>query len=232
MKMRRDAGTDPEDALDLLRVDHRRISRLFRQYARWRALGDVPAGVRDPGEFVDEICTELLLHARLEEEIFYPAARRIPELADFLDEAEVEHGIVGQLVAQLNTMEPGDELYNARVKVLGEYVQHHVREEEKRIFPRVRSAGLDLAALAREIRRRQRDLRIELGLLDDIGPDNAAAALEPDDLDERDEGWFGGMPERRSGGIGADADHDDDYTDESGGVVGAAEKAERPARPH
>ena len=96
---------------------------------------------------VETICNELTVHAQIEEEIFYPAMREAFEHADLIDEAAVEHASIKQLVEELQGMGPGEGLYAAKVKVLGEYVRHHVKEEEGELFPKVKKTDLDLAAL-------------------------------------------------------------------------------------
>jgi hemerythrin superfamily protein len=101
---------------------------------------------------------ELTVHAQLEEEIFYPAAREALEEQDLLDEAEVEHASAKELIAQLESTKPGAELYDAKVTVLGEYIDHHVKEEEKQMFPKVRKARLDLEELAAQMKARKEAL--------------------------------------------------------------------------
>ena len=88
-----------------------------------------------------EICVTLTVHATIEEELFYPAAREAEVETDLLDEAEVEHASAKDLIAQIEGMGPDDELYDAKVTVLGEYIDHHVKEEEGEMFPKCRKAG-------------------------------------------------------------------------------------------
>ena len=95
----------------------------------------------------------------VEEEIFYPAVRSAAEdAADLMDEAEVEHASAKDLIAQIREMDPEDDLYDAKVKVLGEQVAHHVQEEEMQMFPKAKKAGLDLVALADEMLGRKEEL--------------------------------------------------------------------------
>jgi len=103
------------------------------------------------------------VHATIEEEIFYPAARDAIDEQDLLDEAEVEHASAKDLIAQIQDMDADEELYDAKVKVLGEYVNHHVQEEENELFPQCKSAGLDLKALGVELASRKQELLTELG---------------------------------------------------------------------
>ena len=109
----------------------------------------------------------LTVHATIEEEIFYPAAREAEVESDLLDEAEVEHASAKDLIAQIQEMSPEDELYDAKVKVLGEYVQHHVQEEEGELFVRCQSADMDLDELGDEISARKDELMEELGMTDE-----------------------------------------------------------------
>ena len=104
----------------------------------------------------------LTVHATAEEEIFYPAARKAIEEEDLLDEAEVEHGSAKDLIAQIESSTPSESLYDAKVKVLGEYIDHHVKEEEGELFPKVKKAKIDLASLGTEMAARKAELMPEL----------------------------------------------------------------------
>ena len=108
------------------------------------------------------ICLELTVHAEIEEEIFYPAARRVVKDSELMDEALVEHGTVKAVVEQLSDMGPGDAMYDANVIVLAEYVKHHVSEEEQTMFPLIRKTRLDLAALGERLKERKDELAEEL----------------------------------------------------------------------
>jgi iron-sulfur cluster repair protein YtfE (RIC family) len=107
----------------------------------------------------EQICLELTIHMRLEEEIFYPPVRDTIRDDDLLDEAEVEHTGAKELIAQVLSMKPEDELYDAKLTVLGEYVDHHVKEEREEMFPKVRRSGLDLARLGDRLRVRKQELQ-------------------------------------------------------------------------
>ena len=108
---------------------------------------------------VRDICRALKVHTQIEEEIFYPAARGgIPKAGDLLDEANVEHASAKDLIRQLEEARPDDELYDAKVKVLGEYVKHHVKEEQNEIFPMVKKSRLDTRELGEELKRRKDEL--------------------------------------------------------------------------
>lgn len=146
-----------DNAIALLKKDHRDVKKLFTAYQK---LADKEAGAAERQEIASEICEALTLHATVEEEIFYPALREAAEAAsDQLDEAEVEHASVKELVAQIEAMDPDDALYNAKVKVLGEYVDHHVKEEEGEMFPKARKAGLELTEIGQQIQARKEELQ-------------------------------------------------------------------------
>ena len=147
---RRKTGT----ALDVLKSDHADVKKLFKQFENLKKNED-----RDGMQQVAQAaCKALSIHARIEEEIFYPALRSAGDADDALDEADVEHSHVKELVTQLETSEPGDELFEARFKVLSEYVQHHVEEEESTIFSKARKADLDLVALGDQLLARKEEL--------------------------------------------------------------------------
>lgn len=135
------------NAINMLTEDHVKVRKMFKQFEKIKDDADAS----EKTELVSQICTELKVHMQLEEECFYPAAREALEEQDLLDEAEVEHASAKELIAQLEAMQPGDELYDAKVTVLGEYIEHHVKEEEKEMFPKVRKAKLDLEDLAEQM---------------------------------------------------------------------------------
>jgi len=144
------------DAITLLTNDHAEVNELFEQY---KALAEDAGSIgQDKQSLAEEICTMLTVHAMIEEEIFYPAARDALDDSKLLDEAEIEHQAAKDLIAQIEDADPDDALYDARVNVLGEYVNHHVQEEEGELFPQIREAGLDLEALGAEMSARQEEL--------------------------------------------------------------------------
>lgn len=149
------ASRDSNDAISLLTQDHRNVERLFKQF---EGLDDDD---ENKAELVQTICAELTAHSAVEEEIFYPAAREAlgEEGEDILDEAEVEHAGAKELIAQLEEAQPGDDLYDAKVTVLAEYIRHHVKEEEGELFPKLKDSDLDLDALGEELRARKEELR-------------------------------------------------------------------------
>jgi hemerythrin superfamily protein len=146
-------------ATELLAADHREVEVLFGKY---RTMAETGAGAGDRRPLAEEICTLLTVHGAIEEEIFYPAARAAGVASDVLDEAEVEHASAKDLIAQIRDMDAGEDLYDAKVKVLGEYVEHHVHAEEDSLFPRCRVASMDLAGLGARLAARKTELMSEM----------------------------------------------------------------------
>jgi hemerythrin superfamily protein len=145
------AAAKPVDAIKLLKDDHKKVKGYFKQYE----------GLEDDAEkqaLADKICLALTVHAQIEEEIYYPAAREAIDDDDQLDEAEVEHASAKQLIAEIQAMKAGDRLFDAKVTVLGEYIEHHVEEEEKEMFPESRDSDLDLKALGEQLAARKAEL--------------------------------------------------------------------------
>jgi len=135
------------DAITLLTEDHENVKALFEQY---EGLGDRAKASKK--KLATQICTELTKHATAEEEIFYPAVRAAgKDKEDMIDEATVEHASAKDLIAQILEMEPTEELFDAKVKVLSELIEHHVQEEEEEMFTKAREAGLDLEMLGQQI---------------------------------------------------------------------------------
>lgn len=144
------------DAIDLLDADHLSVHALFESY---RELVRTRAGALQRRALAEEICMELTIHARLEEELFYPAVRECLRDDDLLDESEEQHGSQREFIAQILAGSPEDELYDARVAVLAEYVERHVRQEREQVFNRVLASRLDLQSLARSLTIRKEELR-------------------------------------------------------------------------
>lgn len=144
-----------QDAIAMLTAEHREVKQMFEQFEQMTDRAKV-----SKKKLADQICEALILHTAIEEEIFYPAVREaVDEAEDKLDEALVEHASAKDLIAQIQEMDPGDELYDAKVKVLSEQVEHHVEEEEKEMFPMAKKGGLDLAALGEEMAQRKQELK-------------------------------------------------------------------------
>jgi hemerythrin-like domain-containing protein len=146
------------DACTLLDNDHKAVKKMFKAYEEL-----AHSRAHDAAEkklaLAHEICQELTVHATIEEEIFYPALRDALKETDVLAEAEVEHAGAKDLIAQLEGMDQADEMFDAKVKVLGEYIDHHVKEERSQIFPKARAAsGLDLVAMREELQSRKEAL--------------------------------------------------------------------------
>jgi hemerythrin superfamily protein len=155
----RSSRSKTQDAIKLLKADHDEVEALFAQYEKQKKKNG-----SQKADLIEKICTALTVHAQIEEEIFYPAARdALDEDGDeLLDEAEVEHGSIKSLVEQLETMGSNDELCDAKVKVLSEYVKHHVKEEEGEIFPKVKKSDLDLDAVGMELAERKAELMSDM----------------------------------------------------------------------
>lgn len=143
-----------QDAIALLTADHREVHEMFEQFEQ---LGDRARASKE--KLKEKICKALIAHTTIEEEIFYPAVReQIEDGEDMVDEAVVEHAAAKDLIQQLQEMDPEDELFDAKVKVLGEQIDHHVEEEEKEMFPKAKKSGLDLLALGQEMAMRKQEL--------------------------------------------------------------------------
>ena len=147
------------DATALLERDHAEVKKLFKQYEK---LADAQAEGEERQALAERICAMLTVHATIEEEIFYPAAREAEVEDDLLDEAEVEHATAKDLIAQIQGIGPDDDLYDAKVTVLGEYIDHHVQEEEGEMFPKCRRAKMDLTGLAAALAERKAELEAEV----------------------------------------------------------------------
>jgi len=152
------ASAAKSDATVLLERDHNEVKKLFKQYEK---LSRNEADGQERQALAAQICSMLTVHSTIEEEIFYPASREAGVEEDLLDEAEVEHASAKDLIAQIQSMSPDDELYDAKVTVLGEYVNHHVEEEEGQMFPKCRRAKMDLAGLAQSLAERKSELMAE-----------------------------------------------------------------------
>ena len=145
----------PSDALALLRADHKAVQDLFKQFEKTRS-GDRKQAL------AEKICNELTVHAQIEEEIFYPAARGAIREKDLIAEATVEHQSAKDLIAQIEAGR-GGEMWEAKVKVLGEYINHHVKEEQNELFPQVKRTKVDLKALGEQMQARKMELKGEGG---------------------------------------------------------------------
>ena len=150
-KENQQAGMEGMSAIDLLEEDHRLVEGFFEEYEKLQA-------ATEKEQLGLKICLALQVHAQIEEEVFYPAAREAIKQAELIDEAIVEHAAAKQLIAEIESMDASDELYDAKVKVLGEQVSHHIEEEEDELFPQVKSSELDLVALGKKMAERKTTL--------------------------------------------------------------------------
>lgn len=139
------------DATVLLKTDHKRVSELFADYEEANS-------VKEKSQIAQQICNELTVHAQIEEEIFYPAVKKALKDKELIPEATVEHATLKSLVAQIEEEEPGGEMYDAKIKVMKEYVKHHVKEEQNEIFPKAKSTDLDMKALGAKLSKRKEEL--------------------------------------------------------------------------
>ena len=148
------------DAIALLRADHKKVSGLYEQYENTRSAAKKKS-------LVATICLELSVHAKVEEEIFYPAVKAALKDKEMVPEAQVEHATLKELIAQVKDKEPDGEMFDAKVKVLSEYVKHHVKEEETEMFPKARKTKLDMKALGAQIATRKAELKASWPLSED-----------------------------------------------------------------
>ena len=181
----------PEGTMMVKRYDGRRVRQpdglafLMKQHRDVEDLFDKFEASEDDAEkskLVDQICLALAVHAKIEEELLYPPAEEKIDEPDLVDEAYIEHATAKDLIAQLEGMDIGDKYYDAKVKVLGEYIAHHVKEEETELFPEIKRSDIDLTGLGKKLELRTEQLKAEFGNPDSpkgkskIGADAAAGA--------------------------------------------------------
>jgi hemerythrin superfamily protein len=206
MPSRKQEKGGSQDAIQLLRKDHEDVNRMFEEFEK--------ADEDRKFELAADICQALTVHATIEEEIFYPQVREVIDAEDMMIEAEIEHDSARHLIEKIQEGEVDEVQLSAMIKVLQEYVNHHVNEEQRRMFPRVRKAGLDLQALGQELLERKTELESELGSAADDSSGTRALTDDADvdavavDDDEEDEGG----PERSRGGMAAS--ERDEYEDD------------------
>lgn len=140
-----------KEAIALLRADHQAVSKLFEEYEAARSSSKKM-------QIVSRICMELTVHAQIEEEIFYPAVKQALNDHEIVPEAMVEQATMKDLIAQIEGIEPDGEMYDAKVKVLSEYVKHHVKEEQNEMFPKAKASDLDLVRLGAQMSARKEEL--------------------------------------------------------------------------
>jgi hemerythrin superfamily protein len=150
----------PRDAIALLKQDHRTVSQLFEEFET--------AEEEEQASIAQRVCQLLTVHAQIEEEILYPEAKEAfggeEESEDLVNEAEVEHGTAKELIAKIEGMSSGDEHFKATVTVLGEYIKHHVKEEESELFPQLKKTELDLTELGGRLADRKFALMEQMGI--------------------------------------------------------------------
>ncbi len=140
-----------QDAIALLRADHKAVSELFAQYEKTRS-------VTKKRSLVDAICLQLRVHTQIEDEIFYPAVKAALKDKELIPEASVEHASVKNLIEQVEGKEPDGEMFDAKIKVMSEYVKHHVKEEQSEMFPKAKGTKLDMSALGAQLLAKKNEL--------------------------------------------------------------------------
>lgn len=151
---RRAAPAKTPDAVALLRADHKKVSGLFEQFEKARSAAR-------KREIVAQICLELTVHAQIEEEILYPEVQAALNDKELVPEARVEHQSIKDLIAAVQDAEPDGEAYDAKVTVMGEWVKHHVKEEQNEMFPKAKKSRLDLVEMGERLQRRKEELLAE-----------------------------------------------------------------------
>jgi hemerythrin superfamily protein len=149
-----------DDAISFLMGEHKKVKNLFAEFAKL-AKGEDNEAAKEG--IVRQICDALTVHAQIEEEIFYPAVRAAIDDDELMDEADVEHSGAKNLIAQLIEITPeDDDHYDAKVTVLSEMIDHHVKEEEGKMFPKVKKAKVDTSELGQELIQRQAELQAKI----------------------------------------------------------------------
>ena len=143
-------------AFELLEQDHREVEEWFDEY------NELEEDDNRKGELAEKICLALKVHAQIEEEIFYPQARATTKDNGLIDEAVVEHGTVKNLIGEIESMKVGEDLYDAKIRVLGEMVKQHIKEEEEELFPELEPTKIDLEAFGKELAERKQELMSEM----------------------------------------------------------------------
>ena len=144
-------------AIEMLKEDHAKVKKAFKEFENMDR-----SDTETCRQVVQTVCDDLKVHTTLEEEIFYPAVREAIEDEDIMNEASVEHETAKTLIDQLENMEPDDPNYYATFTVLGEYVMHHVKEEEGEMFPQAKKSDIDLEALGSRMKERKSELMSQL----------------------------------------------------------------------
>ncbi len=152
---RRAPAKKTPDAIALLRADHKKVNDLFEQFKKTRSAAKKK-------QIVSQICLELTVHAQIEEEILYPEVQAALKDKELVPEAKVEHQSVKDLIAAVEGVEPDGEDYDAKITVMGEWVKHHVKEEQNEMFPKVKNSKLDLVEMGERLQQRKEELMAEM----------------------------------------------------------------------
>lgn len=152
-----------QDAISLLRSEHRKVKALFEAYEQKKE----SASPAEKFEIAKKVCGDLLIHMAIEEGVFYPAVRRGMDDEEIVNEAQVEHDGAKKLIIELGELKPDDPMFDAKITVLSEQIDHHVDEEEKSMFPKALASKIDIDALGRELLEARTDMRRRLGVPDE-----------------------------------------------------------------
>jgi len=152
---RKTAGSRQKDAIQLLKADHREVEKLFAQFEK-------ASGEARKMQLAQKICLELTVHTQVEEEILYPQSREVLKDDEIVNEAIVEHQAAKDLIAQIQGMDASDEMFDAKVTVLQEQIEHHVEEEEKEYFPQLQKSDMDLKMVGEQIAARKKELMAQM----------------------------------------------------------------------
>jgi hemerythrin superfamily protein len=149
-----------QNAIALLKSDHREAEDLFEKYDKLKDADKT----QEKFAVAKEVCSALLIHMEIEEKIFYPGVRGPVDDDDLMNEAVVEHAGAKELIEQLGLLKPDDPMFDAKIKVLSEQIQHHVDEEEKEMFPKAEKSGVDLEQLGEKLFTAKNEMRVKHGL--------------------------------------------------------------------
>jgi len=144
-----------KDAVQLLKADHRAVEKLFSQFEK-------ASGEQRKMQLARKICMELKVHSQLEEELVYPTSREFLKDDEIVNEALIEHQAAKDLIEQIQGMDASDEMFEAKVTVLQEQIEHHVQEEEKEYFPQLQKSDMDLKAIGQQIAMRKKELMAQM----------------------------------------------------------------------
>jgi hemerythrin superfamily protein len=152
--------TVTQDAIALLKADHREAEALFEQYEKLKDADKT----QEKFAIAKKVCSALLIHMEIEEKIFYPRVRGPVKDDDLMNEAVVEHAGAKDLITQLGALKPDDPMFDAKIKVLSEQIEHHVEEEEKEMFPKAEKSGVNLDQLGEDLFVAKNKLRVSHGM--------------------------------------------------------------------